>query len=337
MLVARTGYTGEDGFELYLAPDARPAPLGGARARPARTAASCPRASRAATPCASRRACRSTATSSAATSCPCRPASAASSRSRRRATSSVAPRSRQGPGGGCPGARRPRRRGPPRGPRRLRGVRRRGRGAARVGVVTSGALSPTLGHPIAMAYRRPECRRARHASSTSTCAARASRHPSSPCPSTSARLTDPHRPPHARPPAPPTSRRTHDRPDRLKYTEEHEWIAVDGDSPRSASPTTPPRSSATSCTSTCPRRAPTVTAGNVVGEIESTKSVGELYAPVDGEVVEANQAVIDSPELVNSDPFGEGWLIKVRRRRAPEAPQPRRVPRPRRRVRIHER
>ena len=54
-----------------------------------------------------------------------------------------------------------------------------------------------------------------------------------------------------------------------------------------------------------------ITAGSVVGEIESTKSVGELFAPVDGEVVESNQAVVDSPELVNSDPFGEGWLIKV--------------------------
>ena len=74
----------------------------------------------------------------------------------------------------------------------------------------------------------------------------------------------------------------------LQYTEEHEWVRVDGD---------------------------TVTVGitDYAAEKlgESTKSVGELFAPVDGEVVEANQAVIDSPELVNSDPFGEGWLIKV--------------------------
>jgi glycine cleavage system H protein len=50
----------------------------------------------------------------------------------------------------------------------------------------------------------------------------------------------------------------------------------------------------------------------VVGEIESTKSVGELFAPVEGEVVESNQAVVDDPTLVNSDPYGSGWLIKVR-------------------------
>jgi len=55
-----------------------------------------------------------------------------------------------------------------------------------------------------------------------------------------------------------------------------------------------------------------VTAGRVVGEIESTKSVGELFAPVDGTVAEANTAVVDAPELVNSDPFGDGWLVKVR-------------------------
>ena len=51
--------------------------------------------------------------------------------------------------------------------------------------------------------------------------------------------------------------------------------------------------------------------GAVVGEIESTKSVGELFAPVDGEVVESNQAVVDDPSLVNADALG-AWLIKVR-------------------------
>ena len=54
-----------------------------------------------------------------------------------------------------------------------------------------------------------------------------------------------------------------------------------------------------------------VAAGTVVGEIESTKSVGELFAPVNGTVVETNEAVVNSPELVNSDPFGAGWLLKV--------------------------
>ena len=53
-------------------------------------------------------------------------------------------------------------------------------------------------------------------------------------------------------------------------------------------------------------------AGAIVGEVESTKSVGELYAPLAGEVVEANQGVVDAPETINADPYGEGWLVKLR-------------------------
>ena len=60
-----------------------------------------------------------------------------------------------------------------------------------------------------------------------------------------------------------------------------------------------------------PKVGASITAGTVVGEIESTKSVGELYAPVTGTVTEVNDAVVSSPELVNDDPFGAGWLIKV--------------------------
>jgi glycine cleavage system H protein len=54
-----------------------------------------------------------------------------------------------------------------------------------------------------------------------------------------------------------------------------------------------------------------ITAGAVVGEIESTKSVSELYSPVSGTVAEINQAAVDDPSLVNSDPYGQGWLLKV--------------------------
>lgn len=54
-----------------------------------------------------------------------------------------------------------------------------------------------------------------------------------------------------------------------------------------------------------------VTAGETCGEVESTKSVSDLYTPVSGEVVEINERVLDSPGLLNSDPYGEGWLFKV--------------------------
>jgi glycine cleavage system H protein len=56
----------------------------------------------------------------------------------------------------------------------------------------------------------------------------------------------------------------------------------------------------------------------ICGEIESTKSVGELYAPMDGEVIEANTALGNSPEAINQDPYGAGWLIKIKYTQLPE-------------------
>ncbi len=97
----------------------------------------------------------------------------------------------------------------------------------------------------------------------------------------------------------------------LQYTEEHEWVQVDGDTVTIGITDYAAEKLGDVVYVDLPAAGTAITSGNVVGEIESTKSVGELFAPVDGEVVESNQAVIDAPELVNSDPFGEGWLIKV--------------------------
>ncbi|MFF2387377.1 glycine cleavage system protein GcvH [Agromyces sp. NPDC058104] len=97
----------------------------------------------------------------------------------------------------------------------------------------------------------------------------------------------------------------------LHYTEEHEWIAIDGDVATIGITDYAAEKLGDVVYVDLPAAGTTVTEGTVVGEIESTKSVGELFAPVNGEVVEANQAVVDAPELVNSDPFGEGWLLKV--------------------------
>jgi glycine cleavage system H protein len=55
-----------------------------------------------------------------------------------------------------------------------------------------------------------------------------------------------------------------------------------------------------------------VSAGDSFGEVESTKSVSEIYAPISGEVTAVNQAVVDTPELINTDPYGEGWLVEIR-------------------------
>ena len=97
----------------------------------------------------------------------------------------------------------------------------------------------------------------------------------------------------------------------LKYTAEHEWVALDGDIATVGITDYAADKLGDVVFVELPAAGTSITANGVCGEIESTKSVGELFAPVDGEVVEANQAVIDQPELVNSDPFGEGWLIKV--------------------------
>ena len=55
-----------------------------------------------------------------------------------------------------------------------------------------------------------------------------------------------------------------------------------------------------------------ITKGDPFGAVESTKAVSDLYAPVSGDVVEVNEVLLDSPELINGDPFGEGWMIKVK-------------------------
>jgi glycine cleavage system H protein len=98
----------------------------------------------------------------------------------------------------------------------------------------------------------------------------------------------------------------------LKYTAEHEWIAVDGDTATIGITAYAADKLGDVVYVDLPKVGASVASGKVVGEIESTKSVGELFAPVDGEVVEANDAVVADPTLVNSDPYGAGWMIKVR-------------------------
>jgi len=100
-------------------------------------------------------------------------------------------------------------------------------------------------------------------------------------------------------------------PTNLQYTEEHEWLLVDGDSATVGITAYAAEKLGDVVYVELPKVGSSITAGTVVGEIESTKSVGELYAPVTGTVTEVNDAVVSSPELVNDDPFGAGWLIKV--------------------------
>lgn len=98
----------------------------------------------------------------------------------------------------------------------------------------------------------------------------------------------------------------------LRYSEEHEWVdASAGDVVTVGVTDYAAEQLGDVVFVELPAVGTAVTAGSVVGEIESTKSVGELYAPVSGTVVEVNDAVVDDPSLVNSAPFGEGWLVKV--------------------------
>ena len=97
-----------------------------------------------------------------------------------------------------------------------------------------------------------------------------------------------------------------------RYSKEHEWIRLDGEVATVGISDYAQSQLGDIVFVTLPDVGSDVTAGSTCGEIESTKSVGELYAPLTGDVVAVNEAVVDDPSLVNSDPFGEGWLIKLR-------------------------
>jgi len=107
-------------------------------------------------------------------------------------------------------------------------------------------------------------------------------------------------------------------PENLQYTKEHEWVLVEGDVATIGITAYAAEKLGDVVFVDLPKVGTSTTYMKICGEIESTKSVGELYAPLDGEVVETNDAVVASPETVNSDPFGAGWLIKVRFTDLPE-------------------
>jgi glycine cleavage system H protein len=97
----------------------------------------------------------------------------------------------------------------------------------------------------------------------------------------------------------------------LHYTSEHEWLLIEGTTATVGITDYAADKLGDVVYVDLPAVGTEVETGKVVGEIESTKSVGELFAPVLGTVLEINEAVVDSPDLVNSAPFGEGWLIKI--------------------------
>lgn len=109
-------------------------------------------------------------------------------------------------------------------------------------------------------------------------------------------------------------------PEDLLFTAEHEWISSTGAGTVRFGITDYAQDSLGDIVYVdLPKVGQSVTAGQPCGEVESTKSVSEIYAPVTGEVVAVNAALSDAPETVNSQPYGDGWMVEVRVVGDPEA------------------
>lgn len=101
-------------------------------------------------------------------------------------------------------------------------------------------------------------------------------------------------------------------PEDLKYTAEHEWLKAGSDGPVRVGITDFAQDQLGDIVYVqLPEVGSTVRAGDACGELESTKSVSDLFAPVNGTVTAVNEALADQPDLVNSDPYGEGWLLDI--------------------------
>jgi glycine cleavage system H protein len=103
-------------------------------------------------------------------------------------------------------------------------------------------------------------------------------------------------------------------PEDLHYTKDHEWVRTEGNGETLRVGVTDYAQDALGdiVFVTLPEAGSHLTAGEACGEIESTKSVSDVFAPVTGTVTERNEALDASPELVNSDPYGEGWMLAIR-------------------------
>ncbi len=101
-------------------------------------------------------------------------------------------------------------------------------------------------------------------------------------------------------------------PDDLKYTEEHEWIRVEGDEIVVGVTDFAQGELGDVVFIELETEGEDLSRGDTFGTIEAVKTVSDLYMPVDGQVVKVNPALEDTPELVNSEPFGEGWMIRIK-------------------------
>ena len=101
-------------------------------------------------------------------------------------------------------------------------------------------------------------------------------------------------------------------PDGLKYHSEHDWASIHGEEATVGITWYAQDALGELVHYEPPEVGATLSKGSPYGEVESVKAVSDLIAPLSGEVVEVNQKAIDAPEIVNEDPYGEGWLVKIR-------------------------
>ena len=97
----------------------------------------------------------------------------------------------------------------------------------------------------------------------------------------------------------------------LKFTEDHEWLRVEGDIATVGITDYAQGSSATSSLSSC-RRLAELAKGAAAAVVESVKAASDVYAPMSGEITQVNEAIVQEPQLVNSDAMGKGWFFKIR-------------------------
>jgi glycine cleavage system H protein len=101
-------------------------------------------------------------------------------------------------------------------------------------------------------------------------------------------------------------------PEQLRYSSDHEWVSRDGDVVRIGITDYAQDALGDVVFVQVPTVGSDVSAGDSFGEIESTKSVSDVYAPVSGTVLEVNEALADGPQALNEDPYGDGWICTIR-------------------------
>jgi glycine cleavage system H protein len=101
-------------------------------------------------------------------------------------------------------------------------------------------------------------------------------------------------------------------PDDLKYHQEHDWARVDGDAATIGITWYAQDALGEIVHFEPPEQGGSLAKDESYGEVESVKAVSDLISPLSGEIVDVNQAVVDAPETINKDPYGEGWLVKIR-------------------------